>query len=49
MAELKEKLRGIGRAFLNEVQGTKGVEFTIFFSDGTRINYNSRNDEEETE
>ena len=46
---IAEKLRDLGRAFKREVKGARGVEFVIFFDDGTRAYYNSRDDVEKTE
>ena len=43
--ELQDKIKNLGRAF-KDVNKFKGIEINLFLLDGTKITYNSRDDEE---
>jgi hypothetical protein len=45
MNDLQNKIKNLGRAF-SDVKDFKGIEINLFFKDGTKITYNSRDDEE---
>ena len=43
--ELQNKIKDLGRAF-KDVEKFKGIEINLFLLDGTKVTYNSRDDEE---
>lgn len=43
---IKQKLKQLGQSFVTDTDNIKGVEFILYFKDGTRVYYNSRDDEE---